>query len=113
MQIAEEALVPAAEAEKRNGRGHAIIHAQHASLDYTDEFPRARSACGEDAGAVAVFNRVHRLDRFIQCFRTKLDQNRAKNLFAKDAHLRLDMINQRRPEEETALAGQLCAILSN
>src|SRR5439155_22280817 len=61
MQVAEKALVPSAEAEQRDGRGHADVYTDHAALDFAHEFSRARSTGGEDAGAVAVFDRVHRL----------------------------------------------------
>src|SRR3954468_18208842 len=52
VQVAEEALVPAAEAEESHGRGDADVNAEHARLDVADELARARSAGGEDAGAV-------------------------------------------------------------
>src|SRR5438094_542947 len=50
VQIAEETLIPPAEAEQGDWRRHADVHAQHAALDFAHEFSRARAAGGEDTG---------------------------------------------------------------
>src|SRR5438046_7450843 len=54
VEVAEEAVLPAAEREERHGRGDADVDADVAGARLVPELPRGGAAAREEAGHVAV-----------------------------------------------------------
>src|SRR5262245_54067831 len=66
LQIAEEAVLGAAEREIRHGGGDTDVHADHRRRRHARELPRRLAARGEDRRGVRVRMGVHELDGVLQ-----------------------------------------------
>src|ERR1017187_9684239 len=66
VQVAVKRPVPTREGEDRHRRGHADVHADHATLDFSGEMLRPAAAAGKDGGAVAVPAAVGPLNRLVE-----------------------------------------------
>ncbi len=80
----------------RHRRGHADVDADHAGFDAMLEFARGFAGVGEDRRAVAVGGFVGELDRVIEIFHAHDVEHRAEDFFARQRHLVLHLIDNRR-----------------
>ena len=100
VQVAEEGVIPAAEREVGQRRGHSHVDADHAGLDAVPELARCLAALRVDAGAVAEDGLVGRLDGRVQVIEAHDVQHRAKDLLLRDGHAGPHVVHDAGPEVE-------------
>src|SRR5690606_26657784 len=103
VQRAEDRALPAAEAVEGHGHRDRHVDADHADVDTLLELPRGIAVAGEDRGTVAVFVVVDQLQRLLERSDPHHGQHRPEDFLLIDAHLRRDVIEQRRADVEAVL----------
>src|SRR6266567_7492427 len=106
--VAEERALPAAEAVEGHGDRDWDVDADHAGLDGVGEGAGGVSVAGEDGGAVAVLVLVDELEGGLEGVGADDAEDGAEDLFAVDAHLGLDVVEEAGSEEEAFAARKSC-----
>jgi len=110
MHVAEQALLPAAEAVPGHRHGDGHVDAHHAGLHAARELARDVAVAGEAGHAVAEFVLVDQRDGLGEVLGAHAGEHRAEDLFPVDAHGRRHVVEQRAAGEEAVLvAGHLQA----
>ncbi len=102
--VAEEGALPSAEAVEGHGDGDGNVNANHACLDAMGEGAGSVAVAGEDGGAVAELVVVDELEGGFEGVGADDAKDGAEDLFAVDAHVRLDVIEEAGAEEEAFAA---------
>ena len=99
MEVAEQRLLPTAEAVKRHWYRQRHIDADHAHFDAIGKAPGGFTIAGEQAGAVAVLMGIDQRDGVFEARYPHHAEHRAKDLVAVDAHLRRYPVEQAGTQE--------------
>src|SRR5437868_6683296 len=103
VEVAEEAVLPAAEREERHRGGDADVDADIAGAGLVPELPRGGATAGEEAGHVAVGPVVDESDRLFNGLRVHQAENGSKDLRARGLATRVHLIQERRVHEVAVL----------
>src|SRR5690606_27862224 len=71
------------------------IDADHAHFDLVGKFAGGVAVAGEDGRAIGIFVAVDEVDRILETVAADDREDGAKNLVLVDAHIRLDIVEQR------------------
>src|SRR5579859_2034718 len=96
VQVAEKAVVPAAEGEERHGGCHPDVDAHVPRVGLVAELARSRATAGEDTGHVAVAAAIHQRYRLVNAFGLRQTQHRPENLRPRDLAARVYIVQHRR-----------------
>ena len=103
MQVAEEALLVAGEAEGADRHRDAHVDAHHTAVRLLGEFPRAPAAGGIDDGTVGEGVGVHDFQAFLEALDALDAQDGTEDLPCPDFHIGGHMVEDGRPDEEALL----------
>ena len=111
--VAEERALPAAERVVGDRHRDRHVDADHARLDVELELAGDAAVAREDRRAVAVRVLVDEPDRLVVGVDARDAEHRAEDLVAVVVHLRRDVVDQRRPEEEAVAVGRALAAVDD
>src|ERR1700727_905469 len=104
--VAEERTLPSAEAVEGHGDRNGDVDADHACLDAMGKGAGGVAVAGEDGGAVSELVVVDELESGITGVGADVAEDGAEDLFAINAHVGLDVIEEAGAEEEAFAAGE-------
>src|SRR6266571_2477271 len=97
--IADAGAFDAPERNMRFAAGGGRVDVRHTSLNLIDEAKDPRSIVGKNRGRQAVFTIIRYLHRLVEVFDAHYGKHRSKDLFARDAHVRRNPIENRGPHK--------------
>ena len=113
VMIAEQRVLPAAEAVEGHRHGDRHVDADHADLDAALELAGCLAGVGEDRGPVGVGVGVDERDRIVERRNPHHAQQRPEDLVAVDLHVGGDVVEQRRPDPESVAAQGVLATVDD
>src|SRR6185369_5606060 len=92
IMIAEDRAFPAAKRVERHRNRNRHINSYHSYFDAIGKKIGRRTIARKNCGSIPILMLIHELDRFLQRADSDDREDRAKDFFAIDPHLRLNMI---------------------
>ena len=99
--IAKERAFPSAKAVKRHRHRNRNINADHTSLHATSEVARRIAVASKQRSAIPILVLIHKLQRSLEIIHAHNPKNRPEDFFSVNPHLRLDVVEQACPQEES------------
>src|SRR5262249_12503576 len=103
IEVAEAGAFPSAEGVISERHRNRKVDSHHADLHAIDEIARSIAIARKDRHAISIFMLRWKLHRFLIVFGAHDRQNRSKNLFLVDSHIRLHVIEQAAAHEIAVL----------